>query len=137
MYEQAARDAGRMPDRNDWRICRSIFIADSREEAAEKVRTNSLGQGFEYIGGLFDQGLGRKMLKRDPDMPDSECNLDYMMQEQIIHGDVDEVVRRLNLMREETGDFGTLILMGYDWDDKEAWLRSMDLFVHEVMPRMN
>ena len=76
------------------------------------------------------------MLKRDPDMPDSECNLDYLMPEQIIHGDVDEVVRRLELLREETGDFGTLILMGYDWDDKEAWLRSMDLFVHEVIPRM-
>ena len=77
------------------------------------------------------------MLKRDPNLPDSECNLDYLMTEQIIHGDVDEVVRRLDAMRKETGDFGTLILMGYDWDDKEAWLHSMDLFVNEVIPRMS
>ena len=137
VYEQAALDAGRTPNRDDWRICRSIFLADSKEEAATKVRNNSLGRGFEYLGGLFDQGLGRKMLKRDPDLPDSQCNLDYLMTEQIIHGDVDEVVRRLDVMRAETGDFGTLILMGYDWDDKDAWLHSMDLFVNEVIPRMS
>lgn len=137
VYEKAALDADREPNRADWRVCRSIFIADSKEEARAKVRTNSLGNAFEYLGNLFDQGLGRKMLKRDPEMSDADCNLDYLMQEQIIHGDVEEVVRRLNVLREETGDFGTLILMGYDWDDKEAWLHSMDLFVHEVMPAMN
>ena len=95
------------------------------------------GKNFDYIGGLFDKGLGRKMMKRDPDQPDSETRMDYLMGEQIIHGDVDEVIRRLNGLREETGDFGMLILMGYDWDDKAAWLRSMELFVNEVMPAMN
>jgi hypothetical protein len=50
---------------------------------------------------------------------------------------VDEALRRLLLMREETGDFGTLILMGYDWDDKQAWIRSMELFARELMPALN
>lgn len=136
-YEQAALDAGRTPDRADWRVCRSIFIADSKEEAAEKARTNSLGKNFEYIGGLFDQGLGRKVFKRDLNTPDEACRLDYLMQEQIIHGDVDEVLRRLHNLIDETGDFGTLLLMGYDWDDKDAWLHSTDLFVNKVMPALN
>ena len=38
---------------------------------------------------------------------------------------------------EETGEFGTLILMGYDWDDKEAWVHSMELFARELMPALN
>lgn len=38
---------------------------------------------------------------------------------------------------EETGEFRTLCLMRYDWDDKSAWLRSMELFAHELMPRLN
>ena len=36
---------------------------------------------------LTDLGPGRGLWKRDPDMPDSEVNLDYMMDEQVIAGD--------------------------------------------------
>ncbi|MYF17752.1 MAG: hypothetical protein F4215_10305 [Gemmatimonadetes bacterium] len=70
-------------------------------------------------------------------MPDSECNLDYLMTEQIIAGDVDEVLRRLLDLFEETGPFGTLVLMGYDWDDKDSWIYSMELFARELMPALN
>ena len=52
-------------------------------------------------------------------------------------GDVDEVLRRLLMLVEETGPFGTLVLMSYDWDDKNAWLRSMELFAKELMPALN
>ena len=136
-YEQAAREAGRTPDRKDWRVCRSIFVGETTADARATVRTNSLGRNFAYIGRLFDKGLGRKMFKRDLNMPDAECQMDYLMNEQIIAGDVDEVVRRLNLLIQETGGFGTLLLLGYDWDDKASWLRSMELFVHGVIPALN
>ena len=69
-------------------------------------------------------------------MSDADCNLDYFMQEQIIAGDVDEVLRRLLALIEETGPFGTLVLMSYDWDDKAAWKHSMRLFAHELMPAL-
>ena len=115
----------------------SIFIADTTAEAQKRVRNNSLGRNYEYIGRLFDKGLGRRIYKRDLDMPDSECQLDYLMTEQIIAGDVDEVLRRLLGLIEETGPFGTLVLMSYDWDDKAAWLHSLELFAKELMPRLN
>src|SRR5439155_434842 len=89
-YAQAAEEAGRTPNRADFKIARSIFLADTTAEATKRVRNNSLGKNFNYIGRLFDKGLGRRMYKRDLDMPDSECNLDYLMTEQIIAGDVDE-----------------------------------------------
>ena len=136
-YEAGAREAGRVADRGRFKISRSIFLADTTEEAVARARTNSLGQNYEYIGRLFDKGLGRKIYKRDFDMSDADCNLDFLMTEQIIAGDVDEVLRRLLLMMEETGPFGTLILMSYDWDDKESWLRSMELFTKELMPALN
>ena len=136
-YEKAAHEVGHEPNRADWKVARSIFLADTTEEAVQRARTNSLGQNYEYIGQLFDKGLGRKIYKRDPDMPDSECQLDFLMTEQIIAGDVDEVLRRLMMLIEETGTFGTLILMSYDWDDKESWLRSMELFANELMPALN
>ncbi len=135
-YEKAALEAGRTPDRADWRVCRSIFIGDTCKDAEDTVRRNSLGKNFEYIGGLFDKGLGRKIMKRDPKTPDSDTGMDYLMREQIIHGDVDEVIRRLNALIGETGDFGTLVLMGYDWDDKQSWVKSMKRFVNDVIPAL-
>lgn len=136
-YAAAAEAAGRIPKRSDYRVARSIFLADTTAEAVKRVRSNSLGRNYEYIGGLFDKGLGRRIYKRDLDMPDSQCGLDYLMGEQIIAGDVDECLRRLLRLIEETGEFGTLVLMSYDWDDKAAWLHSMDLFVNELMPALN
>ena len=136
-YEAAAREAGRTPRRADWKLCRSIFLADTTAEARRRARTNSLGRNYEYIGTLFDRGLGRKIYKRDLTMSDADCNLDFLMQEQIIAGDVDEVLRRLMAMIDETGIFGKLILMSYDWDDKESWLHSMELFAKELMPALN
>jgi len=136
-YEAAALEAGRQPDRSDFKISRSIFLADTTREAQKIARGNSLGQNYEYIGRLFDKGLGRKIYKRDLNMSDADCNMDYLMTEQIIAGDVDEVLRRLLGLIEETGPFGTLVLMSYDWDDKEAWLNSMNLFANELMPALN
>src|SRR5262245_20486108 len=67
-YESAAWEAGRQPNRADWGIVRSIFLADSTKEAYQRARTNSLGKNYEYIGRLFDKGLGRKIYKRDLSM---------------------------------------------------------------------
>jgi alkanesulfonate monooxygenase SsuD/methylene tetrahydromethanopterin reductase-like flavin-dependent oxidoreductase (luciferase family) len=136
-YAQAAQAAGHQPDPGEWKVCRSIFLADTTKEAVRRARTNSLGRNYQYIGGLLDKGLGRQMYKRDLDMPDSDCNLDFLMTEQIIAGDVDEVLRRLQVLMEETGPFGTLVLMGYDWDDKASWIASMELFAKELMPALN
>ena len=41
------------------------------------------------------------------------------------------------MLVEETGPFGTLVLMSYDWDDKASWLHSMQLFAEELMPALN
>jgi alkanesulfonate monooxygenase SsuD/methylene tetrahydromethanopterin reductase-like flavin-dependent oxidoreductase (luciferase family) len=136
-YEEAAHHAGRAPNRADWKVARSIFLADTTREAQRTARTNSLGKNYEYIGRLFDKGLGRRIYKRDLAMSDADCNLDYLMTEQIIAGDVDEVLRRLLDLIEETGPFGTLVLMSYDWDDKLSWVRSLELFSKELMPALN
>ncbi len=136
-YEHSALEAGRQPDRADWIIARSIFLADTTQEAVKRARSNSLGRNYEYIGRLFDKGLGRRIYKRDLDMSDADCQLDYLMTEQIIAGDVDEVLKRLLALIEETGTFGNLVLMSYDWDDKQSWLHSMELFANELMPALN
>ena len=137
-YESAALEAGRGPRRGDWRIARDIFVAETTQEARERARNGSLGKCLEYISRLGDRGpMGRDFWKRDPEMPDSQVNIDYFMNDQIIAGDPDEVVQGLLRMMEETGPFGTLIFTAHDWDDKESWLRCIELFAQEVMPALN
>ena len=36
-----------------------------------------------------------------------------------------------------TGDFGTLLYAGKDWEDKALWIRSMELMAEKVMPAIN
>ena len=133
----AAHEAGRTPDRADFKVCRAIFLADTTKEAQDRARNNAMGENFDYIGRVLDRGLGRDIYKRDESMSDAEIDMDYFMKELIIAGDVDEVLRRLLELMEETGPFGTLISMGYDWDDREAWIRSNELFARELMPALN
>jgi alkanesulfonate monooxygenase SsuD/methylene tetrahydromethanopterin reductase-like flavin-dependent oxidoreductase (luciferase family) len=136
-YAAAALEAGRQPDRSDWKVARPIFLADTTKEAQTRARTNSIGRCFQYVGRLFDKSNGRRLFKRDLAMSEADCNLDYIMTEQIIAGDVDEVLRRLLELIDETGLFGTLIMMSFDWDDKASWLHSMELFSKELMPALN
>ena len=36
-----------------------------------------------------------------------------------------------------TGDFGTLLYAGKDWEDKSLGIRSMELMAKKVMPEIN
>ena len=79
-------------------------------------------------------------MKRDLSMPDSDVDMDYFMRELIIVGDVDTVLDRLLQLWDETGPFGTLVMMEFDWvdeDDRQAWLHSTELFTGELLPRLN
>ena len=136
-YENSAVEAGHQTDRADWRVARAIFLADTTEEAVARARTNSVGQNFEYLAYLMDNSRGRDILKRDLEMPNADCNMDYWMSEQILAGDVDHVLERLLALIEESGPFGTLVLMGFDWDDKASWVRNIELFATELMPALN
>ena len=136
-YSAAAYAAGRQPRLTDWKVSRNIFVGDSTAEARRLVRENSLGQCINYILELTRRWGGMSMWKRDPSMNDAECDLDYFLNEVVIAGDPDEVTRQLLALREGIGPFGTLVIVAHDWDDKECWLHSLELFATEVMPALN
>ena len=66
--------------------------------------------------------------------------MDYVMRERSIGGDGGTVLDRLLQLWDETGPFGTLVMMEFDWmdeDDRQAWLHSTELFTGELLPRLN
>ena len=74
------------------------------------------------------------VLKQDPQMADSDVTLEYLADNTWLVGDPDEVVRRIRALRADVGDFGTLLVIGHEWEPREAWTRSMRLLVERGAP---
>jgi alkanesulfonate monooxygenase SsuD/methylene tetrahydromethanopterin reductase-like flavin-dependent oxidoreductase (luciferase family) len=136
-YQQGAAAAGRDANPSQWCVARNVLVADTTRDARRLARTNSLGKCITYILELTRRGPGLAMWKRNPEMTDEECNLDYFMEEVVIAGDPEAVARRIVGLREALGPFGTLVLVAHDWDDRRVWLRSLELFAREVIPRLS
>jgi alkanesulfonate monooxygenase SsuD/methylene tetrahydromethanopterin reductase-like flavin-dependent oxidoreductase (luciferase family) len=137
-YSQAAAGAGRIAGPRDWAVARNVFVADSTHDARRLARGNSLGSCIQYILDLTraTAPTGVAMWKRDEHQANSECTLDYFMEDVVVAGDPEHVTRQLLALREQVGPFGTLILTAHDWDDRDRWRRSLELFAHEVAPAM-
>lgn len=138
-YSEAAASVGRTATALDWAVARNVFVGDTTSEAQRLAKSNSLGSCIQYILDLTRATApsGVSMWKRDEQQADSQCTLDYFMDEVIIAGDPSHVTRQLLTLREQIGPFGTLILTAHDWDDRAKWCRSLELFAREVVPALN
>jgi alkanesulfonate monooxygenase SsuD/methylene tetrahydromethanopterin reductase-like flavin-dependent oxidoreductase (luciferase family) len=136
-YAAACEAAGREPDRSAWRIARDVYIGDTPEAARRDALEGVLGRDWTqyFIPLLTSQGR-IAACKTDPSMADSDVTLDYLYDNIWIVGDVDQVTEKLRKLQSDVGDFGTLLLMGHEWQPEDRWKRSMRLFVEQVMPRL-
>jgi alkanesulfonate monooxygenase SsuD/methylene tetrahydromethanopterin reductase-like flavin-dependent oxidoreductase (luciferase family) len=136
-YSRAARAGDREPRSANWRVSRNIFVAETTAEARRFARSSSLGRCIQYILDLTRRWGNTAMWKRDPNMADADCNLDYFMNEVVIAGDPADVTRQLLDLRNQIGAFGTLVVVAHDWDDRRRWLHSLELLAKEVVPALN
>lgn len=124
----------------DWRVAKSIFVADD-EATARRYALQEGGPYHFYFKQLVRKlvgGGGRgNLFKTDQSMPDSEITPDYVTQRLVIAGTVNSVVDQILAFREKVGDFGNLLYACHDWQDPALGKRSMELFAKEVMPRVN
>lgn len=139
-YRQGRSNAGATADRADWRIAKSIFVADDEATAREY----GLGPDGPYqfyfrqlIRKLVTGGGRADLFKPDREMPDSAVTPEYAARELVIAGTVDSVVDQILAFRETVGDFGTLLYACHDWVDPALGKRSMQLMAEQVMPRVN
>ena len=136
--ERGANRVNRTPDRSLWRIARDIYVADTAEQAREEALEGTLGRDYrEFFFSLLGN-MGRlDLMKHDPDMPDSDVTVDYLIDNVFIVGSPDEVVDKLQKVRDEVGGFGVLLTMGHEWDPREPWMHSVKLLKEEVVPRLS
>ncbi len=133
-YVEGRQRVGAQADPADWRVAKSVFVADDLATA----RDYALGPNSPYRF-YYDQLLtkmkknGRVLLfKSDPAMPDDEVTLDGVLDRLVIWGTPDKVADDLQRFQEEVGPFGTLLYAGKDWADPALARRSMVLLAEKV-----
>ena len=75
-----------------------------------------------------------QIMKGLDEFDDDLLTVDWAIDNIVIAGSPATVASEILAVREEVGPFGTIVLTGLDWDDKELWRRSMELMATEVMP---
>lgn len=137
MYREGAEEAGRPePDRRDWRISRSICVGETDEQAREHAVNGAFADSLMYLRGMLEGANMLDLPKMDPGMSDADLTRDYFIDEIAIVGSPDTVTRKLLELYDVTGGFGTVLMIGHDWDDKAMMKRSMELIAKEVIPRL-
>ena len=138
-YEKGCEIAGLKAERQDWRVCKSIFVADDEATAQRYAKTREGPYGF-YFWNLLTKRLARgsaNIYKPDLAMPDSALTVEFLLDTLVIAGGVNSVVDQLLKFRETIGDFGTLLYCGHDWAEPKLARRSMELMAEKVIPAIN
>jgi alkanesulfonate monooxygenase SsuD/methylene tetrahydromethanopterin reductase-like flavin-dependent oxidoreductase (luciferase family) len=123
----------------EWRVAKSIFVADD-DKVAQRYGKSPEGPYHFYFKQLVRKLVGfsgrSNLFKLDQKQPDSEITPEFVTNRLVIAGSVNSVVDQLLAFREQIGDFGTLLYACHDWVDPALGKRSMELMAQEVMPRV-
>ena len=130
VVEKGAREAGRIADRDNWRIATYMYLSDSVEKAWDEVREGIMREAeyFSAIGlrGHYAEYEGQPFSEFTPE----SCadRRDWVI------GTPDDAIAWLDAKMEETGGFGGLLLHSPEWTNRHKWERSMEMFARYVMP---
>ena len=137
MVQQSAEEAGRTPDRSEWRVAREVYISDTSKQARKEALEGVMTRDFQnYFLRTLPRMRMLGLMKQDPDMPDSDVTPEYIVDNIWVVGSADEVAEKLNDMSEAVGGFGVLLAMGHEWEPREGWLNSMSVLANEVIPKL-
>ena len=137
-YVEGCAQAGREARGEDWRVAKSIFVAD--DEATVRRMTRDPGNPFAYYFRNLQRKAqatrGSALFKHEPAIPDAALTDEYLVSHLLIAGTPSEVADKLQAFREQVGPFGRLLYCGHDWADAKAMRRSMQLMAEKVLPRL-
>ena len=130
--EMAAKSGRPAPDRRTWRVLGSLHIAESRDQAIEDC-TFGLKQFADYFGGGAGFVPLANTVDGGPQTPRDYVEA-YAASGNVVIGTPDDAIAYIEGLIEQSGGFGTFLMLGHDWADRDATLRSYELFAREVIP---
>ncbi len=127
VMEERAVEFGSAIDRRKWRLVGPMHIAETEEQARAEVKFG-LAQWVDYFERVAALPLAPGTL--DPDkMVDALMETGFA-----VVGTPAMAIAQIERLAEQSGGFGTYLLMAHEWADREATLRSYELFAREVVP---
>ena len=138
-YVEGCQRAGRTPDAANWRVAKSIFVADDDKVARDYVMApnSPYRHYYQSLATKLRKGGRIELFKESRDMPDEAVTLDFICDRLVIWGSPNKVAEEILQFRDDVGAFGTLLYAGKDWLDYELGRRSMVLMAERVLPKVN
>ncbi|OZA91635.1 MAG: hypothetical protein B7X76_01945 [Azorhizobium sp. 39-67-5] len=138
-YVEGRARVGAVADPADWRVAKSIFVADDLATAREYATGPNSPYRFYYNQLLTKMKANKRadLFKSDPNMSDDDLTIEKVLDELVIWGTPDKVADDLMRFQEQTGPFGTLLYAGKDWTDPALGRRSMVLLAEQVVSRLS
>lgn len=135
--DRGAEAGGRRTDRSAWRISREIYVDDTTAAAWDYARRGSLAQGLgDYFLRMNTKNGQLAQFKASDEVPTSDVTLDYLLRNICLIGSPDDVARQIRELYHYVGGFGTLLMIGHDWDEPRRWQNALRLLATEVMPQL-
>ena len=128
IMEERATEFGTVVDRDQWRLVCPMHIAETEEQAQEDVRFG-LGEWIDYFGKVaafphFGSGGA-----------DMEQMIAYMNHSGMgVIGTPAQARELIGKLVEQSGGFGSMLIMGTDWANPAATRRSFELIAQQVAP---
>ena len=127
VYEEAARENGKVADRRKWRIVTFAHVAETREQARADMKF-----GLEDFVRYFAQVATFPIIP--PDVTGDPA--DYLTTSGLACiGTPDDCIRHFErLWKGSNGGLGGIMLLAHNWADWPATLRSYELMARYVHP---
>ena len=127
VMEERAAEFSTEVDRRKWRLVGPMHIAETEEQARADVKYG-LAQWVDYFERVAALPLA-------PGTLDPEKMVDALMETGFaVVGTPAMAIAQIERLIAQSGGFGTYLLMAHEWADREATLRSYELFAREVVP---
>ncbi len=139
-YAKGKANVGQVASRADWRVARTMMVADDDKAAKRYGRSDEHSPYRFYYHNLLTKlrrGKRDGVFTDTGERPEVETPLDEILDRLVIAGGVSEVVDGILKLHELTGGFGEIVYAGLDWADPKLARRSMELMATDVVPQVN
>ena len=129
VMEERAAEFGTTVDRSKWRLVGPMHIAETKEQALRDVNFG-IDAWFDYFQhtAAFPQLL--------PSGATTEERIAWVVDGGVgVIGTPDDAVAQIRRLEQQSGGFGTYLMIANEWANWEATQRSYELFARYVMPQ--
>jgi limonene 1,2-monooxygenase len=128
VMEERAAEFSTTVDRNRWRLVGPMHIADTKEQAVADVAFG-LEEWVDYFQRVAALPLA-------PNTENFASLVDALNASGFaVIGTVEDAIAQIARLQEQSGGFGTFLLMGHDWADTQATRHSYELIARYVAPQ--